>query len=348
MRAHEWVLCVASLCGKQEKSLINFAYYSVERGCGKATKDFFGGWGREGMKDLNVDQIKKLWILDLIIQTGSLKQASLKAKVTPSAISQSLSGLEQSLGRPLIIRERGIVRATPEAEALLQKVRPAFEIFDQLRDLHQSPLPKMTWLNFGTYESIALEILPGLLKSLRLKMPQLRLSLRISRTASLLSMVRKGELCSALIAEVDDLDRFFVKDVAKDRLGLYVAKHSPFVAKGEFEAIEKLGIGSLAPGKEGLPRYFGRFLKQFNNFKPILLSDSFEIIRGATATGAIVGVLPHRVAMRSDDLMELKEDGVKKRKETGQHRICVVSQANCDPEETNFIAREASQLLRMH
>ncbi|MGL1664064.1 LysR family transcriptional regulator, partial [Vibrio parahaemolyticus] len=44
--------------------------------------------------DLNVDQIKKLWILDLIIQTGSFKGAAARARISPSAISQSLSALE--------------------------------------------------------------------------------------------------------------------------------------------------------------------------------------------------------------------------------------------------------------
>jgi DNA-binding transcriptional LysR family regulator len=49
-----------------------------------------------GMKnDLNVDQVRKLWILDLIIQSGSLKGAAARAKISPSAVSQSLTALEK-------------------------------------------------------------------------------------------------------------------------------------------------------------------------------------------------------------------------------------------------------------
>lgn len=55
--------------------------------------------------ELNVDQIKKLWILDLIIQAGSLKSAAQMAKVTPSAVSQALSSLEKNVGKPLVIRD---------------------------------------------------------------------------------------------------------------------------------------------------------------------------------------------------------------------------------------------------
>ena len=63
-------------------------------------------------RDLNVDQIKKLWVLDLIIQSGSLRKAALQAKVSPSAVSQTLSSLERSIGRPLLVRSKGGVTPT--------------------------------------------------------------------------------------------------------------------------------------------------------------------------------------------------------------------------------------------
>lgn len=297
-------------------------------------------------RDLNVDQIKKLWILDLVIQQGSLKKASLQAKVSPSAISQTLTSLEQSFGKPLLIREKGSVAPTQEALSILEVVRPAFEAFDRLRNLNGAPVPKISWMNFGTYESIAIDLLPGLIHSLRQKLPNLRLGLRISRTSNLLTMVRKGELCSALITEVDDLGRFYVKQVTEDRLGLYVSKKHAIATDG-WSAIEKFGFGSLAPGKDGLPRYFTKFLRQYDLTKPSILSDSFETLRAAAAAGSIVAVLPNRVAKRLDDLLELTLSGptAKSPKETGRHKICIVSQTNCDREEADFIADEAKRLL---
>lgn len=300
-------------------------------------------------RDLNVDQIKKLWILDLVIQQGSLKKASLQAKVSPSAISQTLTSLEHLFGKRLLIREKGSVTPTQDAISILEVVRPAFEAFDRLRDLNSAPVPKISWMNFGTYESIAIDLLPGLIHSLRQKLPTLRLDLRISRTANLLTMVRKGELCSALITEVDDLDRFYVKQVTEDRLGLYVSKKHAIAADG-WSAIEKFGFGSLAPGKNGLPRYFTKFLRQYDLTKASILSDSFETLRAAAAAGSIVAVLPNRVAKRLDDLLELTPSGstAKSPKETGRHKIYIVSQTNCDREEADFIADEAKRLLGEH
>ncbi len=295
-------------------------------------------------RDLNVDQIKKLWILDLIIQSGSLKKAALQAKVSPSAISQTLSALEESFGKPLLIRERGSVTPTLDAEAILNVVRPAFEAFEKLKNINDVAAPQISWLNFGTYESIAIDILPGLIHSLRQKLPKARLGLRTARTSQLMTMVRKGELCSALIAEVDDLERFYKKEVYEDRLGLFISAKPPTAQLG-WHSIEKLGIGSLTPGKDGHPRYFSKFLKQLEPVKPMLLCESFETLRSAAVAGAFVAVLPHRVANRQDDLIELQPP--KPLKEKGFHKLLVISQLSCDREETDFIASEAARLLKL-
>jgi DNA-binding transcriptional LysR family regulator len=298
-------------------------------------------------RDINVDQIKKLWILDLVIRLGSLKKASLQAKVSPSAISQTLTSLEHFFGKSLLVREKGFVTPTQEAISILEVVRPAFEAFDRLRNLNgTTPIPKIRWVNFGTYESIAIDFLPGFIHSLRQKLPTLRLGLKISRTSNLLAMVRKGDLCSALITEVDGLDRFYVQQVTEDRLGLYVSKKHAIVADG-WSAIEQFGYGSLTPGKDGLPRYFTKFLRQHGLTKPSILSDSFETLRAAAAAGVIVAVLPNRVAKRHDDLLELVPSGSSSeaRKEIGRHKILFVSQHNCDRVEADFIASEAKRLL---
>lgn len=292
--------------------------------------------------DLNVDQIKKLWILDKIIESGSFKGAAAQAKITPSAVSQSLTALEKNVGKPLVIRNKGSVTPTQDALTILEIVRPAFDVFNRLNELGSQPVPQMSWLNFGTYESLAVDLLPGLVHRLKESLPNLRLGLRISRTDSLLTMVRKGELCSAVVTEVDDLDRFYNVNVASDRLGFYVSNKHP-IAQKPWDAALTHGIGSLAPGKQGLPRYYVRFLKQLGKNKPTILSDSFETLRAATASGMIASVLPQRVARRLDDLKELHPP--KAAKEDGRHSIYVISQLNCDREEANFLANEVSRLL---
>ena len=292
--------------------------------------------------ELNVGQIKKLWILDLIVQGGSLKAAAARAKISPSAVSQALSALEMNIGKPLILRDRGRVSATETALSILEAVRPAFAVFEKLGTVGSQPVPQMAWLNFGTYESIAVDILPGLIYRLRDKLPHLRLGLQIGRTGQLVKMVRNGDLCSAIVSEVDGLERFYKVPVFEDRLGVYIANRLSRGASAS-RLIQKYGLGSLAPGSHGLPRYFQRFVKRLGPVKPIILSESFETLRVATASGAITSILPHRVAMRTTDLAEITPRG--DTASAGLHKIFVVSRANCDEQETDFLADEVRRLL---
>ncbi len=100
----------------------------------------------------------------------------------------------------------------------------------------------------------------------------------------------------------------------------------------------------MLPGKDGHPRYFNRFLKQLGGIRPAILSDSFEALRISASAGVMVSVLPNRVAQRTDDLLEIFPEG-KKNREPGRHRLLLVSQANCDIEEVDFLAAEALRLL---
>lgn len=289
------------------------------------------------MKDLNVDQIKKLWVLDLAIKNGSLKKAALEAKVSASAVSQSLSALEKSVGKPLLIRDKGTVRATEEALEILKIARPAFDVFDQLKNLTFNSTPALAWLKLGTYESLAVDVVPNLIHSLKEKLPELKLKVHVTRTGNLLTMIRKGELCSALIAEVDELDNFDVQDVGSDSMGLFIRKSADPLGNG---------FASLSPGKDGHPIYFQKFLGQFNGEAPQLLSDSFEALRAVAVSGAMSAILPRRVAHRDDQLKELPlpdDKGLR-----GDHKILLISPGNCDPEETQFIANEARRIFEGH
>lgn len=294
-------------------------------------------------RDLNVDQIKKLWILDLIIQTGSLKAAALQAKITPSAVSQTITTLEKSIGKPLLIRNRQNIKPTPAALNILSVVRPAFEAFEKLKDLSGVSAPALTWVNFGTYESIAVDLLPRLLDIFREKLPKTRLGLRVARTQQLITMVRKGELCSALITETDNLEKFHQKTLFNDRLGFYTAKDSPLLQSG-WEAIAHYGYGSLAASTDGLPRYFVKFIKQYNLPKPFFYSDSFETLRATAAAGNLIAVLPERVARRNEDLVEILPPS--KPKYSGEHKLILISQPSCDREEFDFIAFETEKILK--
>lgn len=292
-------------------------------------------------REFNIEQIKKLWTLDRIVAAGSLKKAALNARVSPSAISQSLSSLEKSVGKKLLVRERGSITPTQDALVLLQSVRPAFEIFEKLNQV--KPVPQISWMNFGTYESIAIDILPGLIHELKSRLPNIRLNLRISRSSLLMSLVRKGELCTAVITQMDDLGDFYVKELARDRMGVFVSSRLSG-AQTQWRSVVKLGFGVLSPGGAGYPRYMSKFMARLDIGKPLLVSDSFESLRMAAASGSIAAVLPVRVGRRHSDLVEVPAPKGRS-SEMGEHKICLISERQCDPAEAEFLAEVLGKII---
>ncbi|MCB0393310.1 MAG: LysR family transcriptional regulator [Bdellovibrionales bacterium] len=295
-------------------------------------------------KELNLEHLKKIWYLKIISDHKSLQKAAANAKVSPSAISQSLTSLEKIVGKPLVIREKGLARLTPEAMILLEKAQLAFDAVENLNFLESTTVPKMTWLNFGAYESIAIDILPGLVERLRNTNPMVKLGLRISRSHQLISMVRKGELCSAVITETEDRQRLKTREIGRDTLGLYVSKNFDYNERTH-ALIDRIGYGTLSPSRAGLPRYFVKFKNSLGLKNPALMSDSFETLRVAASSGAIAAILPARVAHRNDDLVEIGQVLNPKSQSLGDHGIWLIGQSACDSDEFEFLARETSRFL---
>lgn len=291
-------------------------------------------------------QLPKLATLDLLVETGSFRAASVRAHVTQSALSQTVTALEAFFGYQLLVRENGRVRPTPSCVALLDRVRPVLRTLDELVDDAghiSSNAPAIGSLELGSFESLAIGVLPALTLRLKAAFPALRLTIKIGRSGDLVRSIRKGELCMAVTTELDALDGLTVQPLAEDRLGVFVAAEHPLASRGA-RALSEMWVGTFAPGKEGYPRYFARYLRAVKLPKAAIVSESFEALRAMAAAGAIAAVLPTRVANRSgaSRLVELDlAAGVK----AGAHQIVLVSPRNCDVAESDYVASELRPLF---
>ncbi len=309
-----------------------------------------GGQGDEKtMKRTLYQHLPKLATLDLLVETGSFKAASARAHVTQSALSQTVSTLEGIFGYPLLVRELGSVRPTPACVSLLARVKPVLRTLDDLADDVNPPdaeVPAMGSLDLGSYESLAISVLPALTRRLKAVFPALHLTIRIGRSGDLVRLVRKGELCMAVTTELDSTEGLFVLPLAEDRLGVYVAAKHPLAGRGR-AALDELWLGTLSPAKEGHPRYFARYLRALKLPKPAIVSESFEALRAMAVDGAIAAVLPARVANRARGgaLAELDLGASAK---AGSHKILLISPKNCDQHESNYLATELRALFQVN
>jgi DNA-binding transcriptional LysR family regulator len=290
-----------------------------------------------------VNNIRKFWLLKTIIEAGSFREAAALARVTQSALSQTVSHLEGLTGRVLLERQKGRVLPTVHGRELLTRVRPILDAIDDVSRASQGS-PPMTWLGFGAYDSFAVEFVPELVTRLQVKCPGLRLSLRVSRSGALATLVRKGELCMAVIRELDELGRLDVFEIATDRLGFWAAPSHPAVDQG-WAGLPEHEIGTIAADADGHPRYLKRLVDAAAlTRRPMFVSDSFASLLAAATCGALVSVLPERMVQASGArLVEIvPPDGATA---LGAHRVLLISRQGCDPRENEFLAAELREVM---
>ena len=288
-------------------------------------------------------QLKKLWTLKQVVELGSLKRAADRSKVSVSAISQSLTGLEKTLGRKLLVRQDKNLVPSQYCLELLNQVEPVFQIFSNLEQASMCALkaPQMTWLDFGVSECLAGSLLPELTKSLRLKLPKLKLTLRVGKCDSLIKSVREDKLCMAVITEQETPKGVSSFELFSERLGLYCSN--------EFSEKEgrDLDVAVLIPGLNGHPYYYSKFLKAISlSLRPALTSDNLESLYMIAASGTMAAVLPERYAMRNPSVLrEIRLPVHEKSPTLGQYKVSMISQKNCDPAEDEFLLSEIKNIF---
>jgi len=293
------------------------------------------------------EQVYKFWLLGLLETYQSFQEAARHAQMTQSALSQNISALESALGKTLVVRGRGTLQLTPAGQELLAQIRPILADLQKIETQGTSIKEKglRARISIGTYESVAINVLPRLLKKFRVLYPAIKMDLHTARTAILSRMVRKGELDMALTINGEPDKMLHATHLATDELGLYVSTDYPN-SKTALEAWEEWPLATISAGPEGWPSYYLRFISSIpSRHRVVLSSDSFETIRSLTSAGSTVGLLPVRVAERKhDDLLKIWPKDEKTAK-LSRHHISLIIRRSGSAELATLFKNEIIECL---
>lgn len=146
---------------------------------------------------MDTRQLKTL----LAIQShGTFAQAADIVCLTPSAVSQQIQSLEDELRVTIFDRSTRPPRLTPEG---LQVVEMARDILRREEDTKASLRGDQIagTLMLGSVRSSALNLLPRAVVEMRNRYPNLKSSLRVSLSSTLIADVAAGRLDAAIVAE---------------------------------------------------------------------------------------------------------------------------------------------------
>ena len=271
----------------------------------------------------------KIWLLNLVKEHKTLSAAAQEARISASAISQSLAQLEEALSLHLLNRDKKTISLTQQAEDLLQMFSEALLLFEKFdpETLNHKNAPKR--IRIGAYESIAIDLLPQIIPILRSKWSGIEIELEIARSRPLIEKCKKGDLDLVFVADATHAPQLLIKSFATDQFGLFVSSKTDSSLTAD-QIVKQMGFGSLKIDDKHHSACYKRFLKTLLiSSKPTLETESFEVILALVRGGALAGILPLRVAQRArPEIKRIDLSDLIQNKDTESHNLSIACHGN--------------------
>ncbi|KXF81220.1 LysR substrate-binding domain-containing protein [Enterovibrio coralii] len=187
--------------------------------------------------------LKQLAVFDAVADSGSVSQAAEMLSLTQSATSMSLSQLEKMLGRPLFERKGKRLILThwgswlrPKAKRLL---RDAKQIETGFYDQHLLSGE----IRLGASQTPAEHLIPDLISIIDNDFPEIRISLGVQSTSSVISGVLDYRYDLGIIEGRVDDNRLHQEPWCTDHLMIVSSAHHPFAKR------ERVSMAQLEQAK---------------------------------------------------------------------------------------------------
>jgi molybdate transport repressor ModE-like protein len=212
-------------------------------------KDYGGFVQRELWRRL---EFRHLAALNAVIEEGSFAAAAQRLGYTQSAVSQQIAMLEEILGTQVVSRGNGRRRAelTPAGRTLAEHAKAIVARLQAAQaDLSAGVSRAQTPLRIGSYESVAMTILPGLLQRFRQRFPDVPVRVeQRARDRDLLALLVDGAIDFVFATLPADADQFETRELLRDPFVLLVPAGSPLTRRSPVTGVAELAGEVLVPG----------------------------------------------------------------------------------------------------
>ncbi|GHD19150.1 LysR family transcriptional regulator [Tianweitania populi] len=163
-----------------------------------------------------------LWLAEL----RSFRATADRMNITPAAISNRISAMEQELGIRLFERDTRDVRLTNEGRSFVSGARDIVDRYNRLVSDIAPPESMEGVVRIGLIPSMALAILPGIMETLQQRYPRIRVSVTTDSSQTILSKLDKRELDIILGFHGPQTERYRIVDLCT--LGMFWIANQAF------------------------------------------------------------------------------------------------------------------------
>lgn len=244
-----------------------------------------------------------IWLAEL----RSFRVTADRMNITPAAISNRISAIEQELGIRLFERDTRDVHLTRERRSFVSGARDIIARYNRLVADVAPPVTVDGTIRIGLVPSMALAILPGIMETLRQRFPRVRVSVTTDASQTILSKLEKREIDIVLGFHGSQLEKFRIVDLCT--LGMFWIADSAFPSDEEAMTRADLMLNPIISYEVGTQAY-----KRMVEYLPanslgqgvVHYSNSLATTISMVAAGVGIAVLPPIVIQNELRLGTLK------------------------------------------
>ncbi|MCE2569894.1 LysR family transcriptional regulator [Motilimonas eburnea] len=172
--------------------------------------------------------LKQLAVFDAVASLESVSAAARKLSMTQSAVSMSLSQLENLLDRPLFIRQGNRLSLSHWGKWLRPRAKRLLQDAQQIElGLHEQHIISGQ-LQLGSSQTAAEHLLPDLISKIDEDFPELRVELIVENTENVIEGLLNYEYELGIIEGRNDDARIHSETWMDDHLVVIASPHHPF------------------------------------------------------------------------------------------------------------------------
>jgi DNA-binding transcriptional LysR family regulator len=230
-----------------------------------------------------------LTIFRTVAESGGITRAAERLHRVPSNVTTRIGQLESDLGVKLFLREGKKMRLSPAGAILLERAHRLLDLASEAREAVHEDTPRGL-LRLGAFESTASVWLPGPLSAFHRRYPQIALELHTRSLQDMAAGLAKGDLDVALLAGVDDDERFERIPLYDDELVLVAPKNKdPLAKQRTSEDFVLLAFEDDCPQRRQIEAWI------VENIRPptrVVSLSSNHALLGCVAAGMGIGMMP--------------------------------------------------------
>ncbi|WP_309143489.1 LysR family transcriptional regulator [Bacillus sp. V3B] len=265
------------------------------------------------MTVLNIENLK---MFCLVVDEGSISQAARLSFVSQPAVTRQINQLENFYGTLLFDRTGGKLKVTEAGKILYPYAKTIVNDFNRSKEAVQQETEKYNAnLQVGATFTIGEYLLPSLLGRFKKQKPDIKVTLTIKNTPSILEDLTNDVIDLALVEGIVENNDLTVEKFADDELILVCAPDHKWEKKIDLEKLvnERMiwreSISGTRLIVENMLKEYG-VLEKIDSYMEI---GSTQAIKSAVEAGLGVSILPRLTVSRELEqgtLREVSIDGV--------------------------------------